>query len=203
VIEHAVAFGTAIGLKPQMVVPPSPESDAVADASLVLWRVNNQTVAGTTGRRLRLGFDIAIVALSIAIYGLYLDRLDRQRADLQTRISEAKRAAAAVQETRRKIDETKETMAIFDTRREMASPRKILDELTRLVPTDSWVDRLAVRGQAVEIGGFSPHATELIPLIENSTVFEHPRFRSAITLAPDETRERFVLLLDIKPEQRR
>ena len=170
--------------------------------SLALWRGDNRPAASSGGRRLRHGLDIAIIALSIAIYSLYLDRLDRQRADLQTRIAVAKRAAATVQETSRRIDETKEAMAIVDSRREGASPRKILDELTRLVPADSWVNRLAVRGRAVEISGFSLHATELISLIENSAVFEHPRFRSAITLAPDETRERFGLLLDIKPEQR-
>ena len=99
------------------------------------------------------------------------------------------------------VDEANQTLGFFQSRRNEAPPLAILDELTRLVPTDSWVKQLTVHGRTVEIGGNSPRASDLVSRVEGSAIFENPRFRSPITLAPDGKSERFDLSLDIKGER--
>ena len=125
------------------------------------------------------------------------------RDDLQTRIDHAKPVAAAVQSLAQQVDETDQALAFFRTRRNEVPPLAILDELTRLIPTDSWVKQLTVHGRTVEIDGNSPHASDLVSRVEGSAMFNNPRFRSPITLAPDGKSERFDLSLDIKPEPAR
>jgi general secretion pathway protein L len=89
-------------------------------------------------------------------------------------------------------------LAFFRGRRQDPSPLAVLDALTRLMPTDSWVKELSVHGRTIEISGFSPHAADLVARIESSATFENPQFRSPITLAPDGKSERFDLSLDAK-----
>ena len=47
------------------------------------------------------------------------------------------------------------------------------------------------------------NASDLVSRVEGSAMFNNPRFRSPITLAPDGKSERFDLSLDIKPEPAR
>jgi Tfp pilus assembly protein PilN len=75
----------------------------------------------------------------------------------------------------------------------------VLDDLTTLLPLDSWVTDMTFRGRTVEIVGSARHATDLVALIEQSAVFGHAQLRSPITLLPDGHAERFDLTFDVKP----
>ena len=197
-IEAGLAAARAAGLDPRLVVVRQPES-APGDR-LVLWRAGSGPAEATGHRRLRHALEIAAIAFAFLAYGLYVHRLGQIRGDLQTRIDHAKPVAAAVQNLAQQLDETDQALAFFRSRRNEVPPLAILGELTRLVPTDSWVKQLAVHGRTVEIDGNSSHASDLVSRVEGSAMFENPRFRSPITLAPDSKSERFDLSLDIKAE---
>jgi general secretion pathway protein L len=195
-IEAGLAAAKAAGLNPRLVIVPQPEG-APSDR-VVLWRAGSGPAAVIGRRRLRHALEIAAIVFAFLAYGLYVHRLDRIRDDLQTRIDHAKPVAAAVQSLAQRVGETNEALSFFRSRRNEVPPLAILDELTRLVPTDSWVKQLAARGRTVEIDGSSPRASDLVSRVESSAMFENPRFRSPITLSPDGKSERFDLLLDIK-----
>ncbi len=117
----------------------------------------------------------------------------RIRDDLRTRVVRAEQAAGAARDLGRSVARTQAALAFLDQRRDSVPPLRILDALTRLVPPDSWVTRLDLRGNRIEIAGEGPRATDLIARIERSTLFEKPEFRSPITLAPDGRVEQFDL----------
>lgn len=200
-IEAGLAAARAAGLNPRLVIAPQAES-APADR-VVLWRAGSGLTEVTGHRRLRHALEIAAIVFALLTYGLYVHRLDRIRDELQARIDHAKPVAAAAQSLAQQVGETNEALGFFQSRRREVPPLAILDELTRLVPTDSWVKQLVVRGRTVEVDGNSPRASDLVSRVEGSAMFENPHFRSPITLAPDGKSERFDLSLDIKPEPAR
>jgi general secretion pathway protein L len=200
-IAAGLAAARAAGLDPRLVIVPRPER-APGDG-VILWRAGSGPAEASGHRRLRRALEIAAVVFAFLAYGIYVHRLDQIRDDLQTRIDHAKPVAAAVQSLAQQVDETDQALAFFRTRRNEVPPLAILDELTRLIPTDSWVKQLTVHGRTVEIDGNSPHASDLVSRVEGSAMFNNPRFRSPITLAPDGKSERFDLSLDIKPEPAR
>jgi general secretion pathway protein L len=201
-IEAGLAAAGAAGLDPRLVIAPQAEESAPRDR-VVLWRADSVLAEATGRRRLRHALEIAAIVFALLAYGLYVHRLDRIRDDLQARIDHAKPVAAAVQSLAQRVGETNEALAFFQSRRNEVWPLAILDELTRLVPTDSWVKQLVVRGRMVEIDGNSPRATDLVSRVESSALFANPRFRSPITLSPDGKSERFDLSFDIRPEAAR
>jgi general secretion pathway protein L len=195
-IEASLAAAKAAGLNPRLVIVPQPEG-APSDR-VVLWRAGGGLAEAAGHRRLRHALEIAAIVLALFAYGLYVHRLDRVRDDLQARIDHAKPVAASVQSLAQQVGQTNEALDFFQTRRNEVPPLAILDELTRLVPTDSWVKQLSMHSRTVEIDGNSPRASDLVARVEGSAMFENPRFRSPITLAPDGKSERFDLSLDIK-----
>ena len=70
---------------------------------------------------------------------------------------------------------------------------QILDEITRILPDDTWVFQLQIRGPEVQIQGQSASAAALVPLIESSGILHNARFRSPVTQVPRSTLERFHL----------
>ena len=87
----------------------------------------------------------------------------------------------------------------FAKQRRETAALGVIDLLTRMVPLDSWLTRLSIRGREVEIAGYSPHASDLVARVEASAIFRNPQFRSPITLAPDGKSERFDLTFEIRP----
>jgi general secretion pathway protein L len=197
-IEAGVAAARAAGLDPRLVTAPQA---AGAGDRVVLWRAGSGLTEATGHRRLRRALEITAIVLALLAYGLYVHRLDRIRDDLQARIDHAKPVATAVQALARQVDQSNAALGFFQNRRNEPPPLAILDELTRLVPTDSWVKQLTAHGRTVEIDGNSPHASDLVSRVEGSAMFENPRFRSPITLAPDGKSERFDLSFDVKAER--
>jgi general secretion pathway protein L len=198
-INRALATAAAGGLDPRLVAAPEPQSSSHPAAEpMALWQAGRGRGETPALRRLRHGIEIAAIVLVLAAYGLHVHRLDQIRTDLQAQIGRERPVAAAVQSLAQQVERAGAELAFFRGRRQDPSPLAVLDALTRLMPTDSWVKELSVHGRTIEISGFSPHAADLVARIESSATFENPQFRSPITLAPDGKSERFDLSLDAK-----
>src|SRR5262249_43619119 len=119
---------------------------------------------------------------------------------LETRLAAATPAAAAVRALGKEVGRVDGAAAFFDRRRRETERLHLVDVLTRMVPLDSWLTGLSVRGREVEVAGHSPHASDLVARVEASAFFQNPQFRSPITLAPDGKSERFDLTFEVRPE---
>jgi general secretion pathway protein L len=204
-IDRALALARAAGLDPRRVIAPDGDDDPgerPGRTPLVLWQAGRRTNETVRRRHLRHALEIAAIVLSLTAYGLYIHRLERVRDELKAQVGQAKEASASVMDLGRQVDQANESLAFLQNRRDSVPPLRVLDELTKLVPEDSWVSQFVVRGRSIELTGYSPRASDLISRVENSAMFENPRFRSAITLAPDGSGERFALAFDIKAPER-
>jgi len=194
-VEQALALARGIGLTPRRVVAE------IADAGptpLVIWQADRSPAGTATRRRLFRALEMLALALALAAYGLHVHRLNQVRDDLQNAVSQAKQEAAAARELGQRVARSADALTFLRARRLEPLPLQVLDDLTRLLPLDSWVSDLTLRGRSVEIVGSAPHATDLIALIEGSPMFGRAQFRSPITLLPDGHAERFDLTFDVK-----
>lgn len=192
-IEAALAAARAAGLVPRRIVLADWQG---VGGSPLLWQADT---AADANRGLRRRLEIAAVLLAALAYGLYVHRLDGMRGELAVQAAAAEPAAQAVEALARKVAAGDRDAAFFAARRQEPAPLAVIDALTRLVPRDSWVSELVLDRDNVEISGYSPHATDLVALIERSALFRAPRFNSPITLAPDGKREHFDLGFETRP----
>lgn len=66
---------------------------------------------------------------------------------------------------------------------ERGSPLKLplLKELSHTLPKDTWVTRIAIKQNQIEIQGYSASASKLIPRLEKSDFFKDAQFKGSVT----------------------
>jgi len=70
---------------------------------------------------------------------------------------------------------------------------KIIDELTQLVPDDTWLTRFSILKGEIQLQGESNTASSMIPVIESSNNFTEARFRSPVTRNNISNKDKFNL----------
>lgn len=76
----------------------------------------------------------------------------------------------------------------------------MLDELTRLIPDDTYLTRIQLREPSITIQGESANATQLISLLDASELFSETRFQSPVTTNISTGKERFQISMQLNTE---
>jgi general secretion pathway protein L len=120
-----------------------------------------------------------------------LRRLEDNIADLKTQVS-------FIEQKQKEADEITKELRFFDAAKN-SQPRKleILKELTGILPNDAWLTNLAFDENRVVINGFASSASSLIPILDNSSLFQNVEFASPITKGMNSS-ERFKIKLEIE-----
>ncbi len=74
----------------------------------------------------------------------------------------------------------------------------ILKELTLLLPKHSWLTRLRISESQINLEGYSPSATSLIPRLEGSKLFQKVEFSAPTFRDPRQNMDRFQIKMEIK-----
>jgi Tfp pilus assembly protein PilN len=77
----------------------------------------------------------------------------------------------------------------------------LLQQLTKLLPNGTWLQQLQISEDMVEINGYSSHAAELVPPLENSPYFTQVEFTAPIT-RDNQNREIFRIRMRLKQAAR-
>ena len=85
------------------------------------------------------------------------------------------------------------SVVIKDIKDKDASKLKLLEELTMIIPEDSWLTefKYIAKEKKVKLSGFAVSASKLIPMLEESAMFENVKFTSPITTDKREKKEKF------------
>jgi len=75
---------------------------------------------------------------------------------------------------------------------------QMLEEVSRILPDNTWLSRFDVNGPEVQLQGQSSSAAALIQLLESSPMFQNARFRSPVVQVPRTEVERFHLSVDLE-----
>lgn len=136
--------------------------------------------------------------LGVANLALHAEAETARRERLDDAVREARLRAQRVEALRTQIAERRQLRDELVTRRADVALLAVLDQLTRLLPDDAWLDSVEVRGASVYVTGYAPVAASLVAQIETSPMFADAQFRSPVTPDRARGRERFDMAIRLR-----
>jgi general secretion pathway protein L len=198
-VERQISRAAEWGLEPSRVT--AADIDDLADPAFDLSGETPE--APSRGGRLALAL-LALLAAGLLTAAVWLP-LDAQRQaarEAETALADARQHALAAANLRDELDR-KAKAGSFLVRRKNDAPMMtaVLADLTRLLPDDTWLFELHVRGSEVRARGYAPAASAVLELIERGPAFRNARFTSPVTRVPGIEAERFDLSFELASAQ--
>ncbi len=152
-------------------------------------------------KRLRLNLILGISAAALLSLVMFQSLALREQAI--ERLTEekdlARNAAMQSSELKRQLRDAIEGANFLAKKKsEQAVTVDVVAEVTRLVPDDTWLERLSFVGNQLQLQGQSARADKLIGILTKSTCLEKPQFQGIIQPDGATGKERFNLVADLK-----
>ena len=146
---------------------------------------------------------IALLALAAALWQMLDNR--RAAADAFAVVADRQASAARVVSTQRqRLVDLVEGQAFLDRSRSgRPTTVEVLDELSRRMPDDTYLEKLAVEGDRLTLVGLSGQASALVGLLEGSKLWRAPALTGQLVPDARSKRDRFTLtaeLVDTGPD---
>jgi len=168
------AEGSAMGVN---LLPPDMRFRTVNWRNRINWMLAGAAVLLLAG----------VMLQSIWLRSHQVDAVERAIEDVRAE-------AMRVQQIREQITDAREAAGFMAARRAAAIPTvKVVVEVTRLLPDDTYLDRLMIGEGSVQMQGKSSNAQRLIELINQSPYFSDAAFRGPTRLDSRSGREIFDL----------
>jgi general secretion pathway protein L len=143
----------------------------------------------------------ALIAILLVVAVLYVpvNQLRVEDDSLAALATGESEKAKQVLAKRAELDENIKA-ARFLRERKQNLPRElaVLNELTKALPDNTWLNRLSQTKEGVKISGYSAAASELIPRIDSVPLFKNPTFSSPIVQDSEKKLERFDISFELK-----
>ena len=179
---------------------------AVAEDMLAAGTLVNLLPAaqGKAPSLLRHGLNpwLAGLVMLLAIAAIAMPLIIKREAVVQMQpwLEKSKTAAEAVDALRRGLEiRIEEHNYLLEKRQALPAVIVALEELTRILPDDTWVQQLDIKGKELQIQGETASSVKLIGLFEQSGRFYDASFRSPLTKGQTAGAERYQLALQMRP----
>jgi general secretion pathway protein L len=135
-----------------------------------------------------IGRPLLIVLTSLALFfgltwgaGTFIHY--RKESDtVNDEIKKRRAPVEALEKLQKQRDDYRKEMAeLVQIRSSEISKVLVLEELTRLLPDTTWIWNLKYNGKEIELSGFADSASDLIPLLDRSPLFEKVEFLAPVT----------------------
>lgn len=151
-----------------------------------------------------IGLGALAALLAVACLAIPLMRDRSTIAALRAQIANVRREADTAASLQGRIDaELRQRRFLIDRKRTHPAVTELLDTLTRLIPDQTYLTELDVRGGQVRLLGVTTSATALLALIDRSPAFRNAAFESSITQDVKPGRERFDIAAQIAARGKR
>lgn len=119
---------------------------------------------------------------------------DRRLGQIDEAIASLQQQASAQIEVRDKLLAAEEALSFIGEKRKTAPVMlDVVEHLSMEIPPHTWVERLEITGNQVQIRGESEQALSLIDTLEVSPYFEAVSFKSPVTRNPSTGKDKFHL----------
>ncbi|HXG52207.1 MAG TPA: PilN domain-containing protein [candidate division Zixibacteria bacterium] len=190
---------------------PIRDPDAVPAVGAALRGVREATfgvnVVGGEGARQRgasrfsllNGALAGLLALACLAWGVSYPIKDELRVrQLQKENRRLQPAVDALRREEKQLEQARKELELFaDIDRRKGEVLRVLDELSRVVPTNAYLSNLRYRAGSLEIQGNAENASSLIPVLEKSALFENVGFNAPSNRGRD-NRETFSLKAELE-----
>ncbi len=196
-VDRAVTQLGALGVTPVAVAIA--EQNVLNEFFNLLPRTRRPQTDSLLGRR---NAGLLALVLVLAMGALLLPIVIKREAVLQLMpvVERAKNAAEATDDLHRKLDALA-AQHNFLLEKKQSSPVLVVlfDELTRILPDDTWVQQFDLKGKELQVMGETGSSSKLIGLMEQSKILHDTNFRSPLTKGQNPSSERFHLGAEVKP----
>lgn len=119
---------------------------------------------------------------------------ERRLSQIDEAIASLQQKASAQIEVRDKLLAAEETLTFIGEKRKTEPVMlDVVEHLSAEIPPHTWVERLEINGNQVQIRGESEQALSLIDTLEISPYFEAVSFKSPVTRNPNSAKDKFHL----------
>ncbi len=179
----------------------------VADADGVPLGVNLLPEAARVARQApqrglhRVLAAVALVALVIGAWGVLDNR--RAAADLFAAQVDSRADAARQVATQRQqlVDLVAGTGTLNQTSARRPTALEVMDDVTRRLPDNTYLEKLAIEGDRLTLIGFSPEASGLVARLQGSPLWRNPALSGALQPDPRTRMDRFTLTAELLGKQ--
>lgn len=135
---------------------------------------------------------VLLLVLVAAVLPIWQQRL--LVIGVMTKASQLQQSANQVLALREQLDQRLENSKILAQKKRLLPTRiHLLQELTTILPDDTWLERLQIQGDTAQLVGQSAKASALVGIIEASPWFGSAGFVSPVTTDSRTNKERFIL----------
>jgi len=126
-----------------------------------------------------------VMAESLYLHGRTVERLSSEVNELR---SEADDVMALQRELE---DALAAANFLAERRRRQPVAIRVIDEVTRILPTDMWISQFRMQGNELMLQGQADQAQRLIEIINDSGLLGDAEFQGPVSIDPSSGRERF------------
>ncbi len=152
--------------------------------------------ASRGGRGLALGVSgvlvlVPFIALLLAVH-FPLKQRQATLVEVEARLRQVRQEANESDKLNKQFEEiTQRSRFVQQKKRTQITVTELLDEVTRILPDDTWLMQFNRKGKQLMISGYSERPSALIGLLEESEMLSKVSFRSPVTADPKMGRDRF------------
>lgn len=173
---------------------PGSRAEAPAHAIVDFLPAASGNGAGSRRRPLTLLLAGATLVLLIAAMVLPLRQQDQVVTALRANVAGAKAEADSGRRLREEMEQSiSQSNFIIERKKRRPAFVDVLDELTTLLPDNTWLIRIRYYNGEIQAFGNSPAASTLVGALEQSPMFTNTQFRAPVTRDPRLGVERFHL----------
>ncbi|WP_447585150.1 PilN domain-containing protein [Pseudoxanthomonas mexicana] len=144
---------------------------------------------------------VAVVATVFAAWAVLDNRraaADAFAAQVESRADAARQVAAQRQQL---VDLVAGTVTLNQTSARRPTALEVMDEVTRRLPDNTYLEKLAIEGDRLTLIGFSPAASGLVARLQESPLWRNPALSGALQPDPRTRMDRFTLTAELVGKQ--
>jgi len=200
-LEALVERLDAIGIRPHIVDAISADNGAEpARSGFNLLPPERQRVHVNRRARLNWALSLTAVVILALVMGLSIQLRVNGVEQLRAEADSMRNQAESVMALQRELDDALDAANFLaDHRRGQPVVMHVLDELTRVLPNDLWLQQVQIRDGEMIVQGSGNGSQRLVELINGSTLFSDTEIRGAVRIDPNTGQERFSAAATITP----
>ncbi|WP_313929284.1 PilN domain-containing protein [Pseudoxanthomonas sp.] len=144
---------------------------------------------------------VAVVAIWFAAWVVLDNRraaADAFAAQVDLRADAARQVAAQRQQL---VDLVAGTTVLNQTSARRPTALEVMDDVTRRLPDNTYLEKLAIEGDRLTLIGFSPEASGLVARLQGSPLWRNPALSGALQPDPRTRMDRFTLTAELLGKQ--
>ena len=157
---------------------------------------NNNNIDAITALLAITGFALFLTFLFVP-----LTQQNKQIELLEEQIQTNRKVAVQLQKLKNEKQEILAQSNFLENKyKNNLSSVQLLYELTKIIPDDTWLTRMTIKNNEIQLQGESANASSLIQIIESSNIFSQAQFRSPVTNNNTSKKDKFHLSAKLNRE---